>query len=66
MNRTKATILKDVCEAELKKGDYGYIDGYITANECWDGESRPYAVFVRIKDGHIGLCPIYLLRADAQ
>ena len=51
--KTFVRISHDVHQSELKSGDTGYIDGYVNG-----ADSRPYAVIVRISDGHIDCCPI--------
>ncbi|HHZ95124.1 MAG TPA: hypothetical protein EYN67_06105 [Flavobacteriales bacterium] len=56
-SKTKAIVTGDVNQSELKKDDYGYIDGYVTA--C---DTRPYAVFVR-EDGYIDLVMTHQLKA---
>ena len=39
--KTKVTIVRDVEQSKVKKGETGYIDGYVTA-----ANGRPYAVVV--------------------
>ena len=39
--KTKVSIIRDVNQSQIKKGENGYIDGYITG-----GDGRPYAVVV--------------------
>lgn len=56
--KTPAMLKIDVHQSELKKGDYGYIDGYASG-----GDGRPYAVFVRDDDGVIDLVPFQSIKA---
>ncbi len=56
--KTKVEIMQDVHQSELKKGDIGYIDGYVQA-----GDTRPYASVVRITDGYIDLATVWQLKA---
>lgn len=58
--KTKAMIMSNVQQSELKKWDQGYIDGYVRG-----ADDRAYAVFVRL-DGLIDLVSLYQLRADAK
>ena len=55
--KTKAFVKEDIYQEILKKGDHGYIDGYVQG-----ADSRAYAVFVR-KDGVIGMAAPYQLTA---
>ena len=50
-------LRQDIHQSELKKDDYGYIDGYVTA-----ADNRPYAVFVD-EAGIVDLVPVYQLKA---
>lgn len=56
-DKTKAMLRQDIHQSELKKDDYGYIDGYVTA-----ADNRPYAVFVD-EAGIVDLVPVYQLKA---
>ncbi len=58
--KTKVEIMQDVHQSDFKKGDIGYIDGYVQA-----GDARPYASVVRISDGYIDLVGTGLLKAIA-
>ncbi len=50
MNKTKVIITSKTQHSPIEVGDQGYIDGYVTA-----ADNRPYAAFVRHKDGVIEL-----------
>lgn len=56
--KTEAILTADVHQSNFKKGDSGYIDGYVQA-----ADTRPYAVFVRCDSGAIDLVPIHSLKA---
>lgn len=58
IGKTKAVIMSNVNQSQLKQNDLGYIDGYVKG-----GDDRPYAVFIRWEDGVIDLVPINQLRA---
>ena len=53
-SKTKVRIKDQYYQCELKRGDIGYIDGYVSG-----GDNRPYAVVV-VKD-KIDLVPIHAL-----
>ena len=53
-SKTKVRLHNDIHQSFLKKGDVGYIDGYVQAPD-----GRPYSVFVRRSDGLIDLVPVY-------
>jgi hypothetical protein len=51
--KTPAQLRSDAFQTDLKKGDLGYIDDYVQA------DNSPYAVFVRESDGLIDIVPIF-------
>ena len=53
--KTKVELTMDNPQSELKKGNKGYIDGYVRA-----ADNRSYAVVV--VDDKIDLVPVYLLK----
>jgi len=57
--RTKVILLNDVPQSNFKRGDTGYIDGYVQA-----ADSRPYAVMVRDTDGRFELVSTYAIKAQ--
>ncbi len=57
--RTKVILLNDVPQSDFKRGDTGYIDGYVKA-----ADSRPYAVMVRYRDGRFELVSTYVIKAQ--
>jgi hypothetical protein len=57
--KTKVKILGNVYEGRPKKGDIGYIDGYVRG-----GNDAPYACVV-VRD-FVDLVPIYLLEVLTQ
>jgi hypothetical protein len=63
--KTNATVRSDVYHSDLKEGDTGYIDGYVTCGDGGGGGIH-YAVFVRTSDGLIDLVSINLLKALTQ
>lgn len=54
--KTKVKVDQDINESLLRKGDLGYIDGYVTA-----ADGRPYAVVVIPSTNVIDICPMNLL-----
>jgi len=56
--KTSVKAISDETQGEIKKGDIGYIDGYVQA-----ADSRPYAIFVRLSDGKLGFMSFYQLQA---
>lgn len=56
--KTEVIFLNDQHQESFKKGDIGYIDGYVTG-----GDGRPYAIVVRDSDGHVGYAYTYNLKA---
>lgn len=48
VGKTVVKVLNDVYQSRLKKGDIGYIDGYLRG-----GDDRPYVQVVRLSDGGI-------------
>lgn len=56
--KTAARLNNTPHQTVMRKGDEGYVDGYVQA-----GDSRPYAVFVRKSDGAFDLVPTYMLTA---
>lgn len=57
-NKTSVSLLSDGVQNDFKKGDKGYVDGYVQA-----ADGRPYAVVVRYSDGYMELVPAYSLKA---
>lgn len=55
--RTDVEVLYDVDDGMLKKGDKGYIDGYIKG-----GDNTPYAAVVCLDKGIIVLCPLHSIK----
>ncbi len=58
--KTKVILIKDVHQSDFKKGDIGYIDGYVQA-----ADRISYAVVVRLSDRKFEHVPIYKLEAIA-
>lgn len=54
--RTNVIVKSDVNQSAIKKGDMGYIDGYVQA-----ADGRAYAVVVVPSKKIIDMVPIYLL-----
>jgi len=57
MMKTNVEVLQDVYQAELKKGDIGYVDGYVQG-----ADGRPYVVVVVPATGIIDLCMNHQLK----
>lgn len=55
--KTKVKIICDVPNSMLKKGDSGYIDGYVRG-----GNDVPYAIVV--VGEYIGFVNLYMLKVD--
>jgi hypothetical protein len=55
--RTNIKIVSDVNQEPLRKGDIGYIDGYVQG-----ADNRPYAVVVIPTTDVIAMCPINQLQ----
>ena len=53
--KTKVEVTSNVYQCQLKKGEFGYIDGYVKA-----GDDRPYAVVV--VDERIDFVPLHALK----
>lgn len=53
--KTKVELKEDVQQSQLKKGDKGYIDGYVQA-----ADNRGYAVVV--VGEIVDYCPLYNLK----
>lgn len=53
--KTKVELKEDVKQSQLKKGDKGYIDGYVQA-----ADNRGYAVVV--VGEIVDYCPLYNLK----
>jgi|TARA_R110000851_G_scaffold72207_1_gene160166 hypothetical protein len=51
--KTKVKLMKSVSQSQLEIFDVGYIDGYAQA-----ADERPYAVFVRVRDGLMDMVTI--------
>ncbi len=58
VGKTPARLSSDIHQTNLKKGDLGYIDGYVQG-----ADGRPYVVFVRMSDGAIDLALPHQLMA---
>ena len=56
--RTFRLFKRKVFRTDLKKGDTGYIDGYVRGVS-----SCPHAVFVRDSDGVVDLLPLDRIQA---
>ena len=55
--RTNVEMVNDQPQSELKKGDKGYIDGYVMG-----GDARPYAAVVCMDKGIVELVSTYNLK----
>lgn len=53
--KTKVEITADIHQCQLRKGEKGYIDGYVRA-----GDNRGYAVVV--VDERLDFVPLYSLK----
>ena len=56
--KTLVEIIDNVHQTRIRRGDRGFIDGYVRG-----GDGVPKAVFVRLSDGLIDLVPTYSIAA---
>lgn len=54
--KTRVIVKHDINQSEIKKGDIGYIDGYVQA-----ADGRPYAAVVIPEKSIVDLCSMYSL-----
>ncbi len=53
--KTKVVLIDD--DYTFKKGDIGYVDGYVQA-----ADRKPYAIVIRLSDRKFEHVPIYKLK----
>lgn len=55
--RTNVEVKQDIPQSSIKKGDVGYIDGYVKA-----ADDRPYAAVVIPSKNLVDLVSVYCLK----